>query len=78
MIRAYLAINATIKPINNTFILDKILKIESSFIDKNKNKIKDYDDWLKGLAENKKHKDDFFYYADQILFTLGKTIKIKK
>lgn len=80
VVRAYLAINATKAPIHNTFILTKILKIESSFIDKNKEKIKHYQEWLKALSESKTNKGnaDFFYYADQILFTLGKTIKLKK
>lgn len=75
VMRAYLAITET-KDKN----LSLIRLLKDNFIDKKQKEIENYKTWLNNLYQSKIHKDnkDFFYYVDQILFTLGKTIKLKK
>lgn len=75
VIRAYLAITDT-----NNQHLYAIRKLKDNFIDKKQKEIENYKTWLNNIYQSTIHKDniDFFYYVDQILFTLGKTIKIKK
>lgn len=75
VMRAYLAITET-----KNHNLSLIRKLKDNFIDKKQKEIENYKTWLNNLYQSKIHKGniDFFYYADQILFTLGKTIKLKK
>ena len=75
VMRAYLAITET-----KNHNLSLIRQLKDNFIDKKQKEIENYKIWLNNLYQNKIHKGniDFFYYADQILFTLGKTIKLKK
>ena len=75
VIRAYLAITDTTN--QNLFL---IRQLKDNFIDKKQKEIENYKIWLNNLYQSKIHNGntDFLYYADQILFTLGKTIKLKK
>ena len=75
VMRAYLAITETKN--QNLFL---IRQLKDNFIDKKQKEIENYKTWLNNLHQSGIHKGniDFFYYADQILFNLGKTIKLKK
>ena len=77
VMRAYLAIQALKDPKQN---LLAIRQLKDNFIDKKHKEIENYKTWLNNLYQSEIHEGnmDFFYYADQILFTLGKTIKLKK
>jgi hypothetical protein len=75
VIRAFLMFKSD----NYKISIDKIIEIEVLNSENHKDYIKDYKLWLSSneLKASLKNEQGYMYYIDQVLFALGKTIKLK-